>query len=66
MHPTETHATLKLTRRLRRLRTSEALRSMATKTGAVVAELVRAHGGTIETESEPGRGTTFVVGLPRS
>jgi signal transduction histidine kinase len=33
---------------------------------AVVAELVRAHGGTIETDSEPGRGTTFVVGLPRS
>jgi two-component system sensor histidine kinase BaeS len=32
---------------------------------AVVAELVKAHRGTIETDSEPGRGTTFVVCLPR-
>jgi signal transduction histidine kinase len=32
---------------------------------AVVAELVKAHRGTIETDSEPGRGTTFVVSLPR-
>jgi signal transduction histidine kinase len=32
---------------------------------AVVDELVKAHRGTIETHSEPGRGTTFVIYLPR-
>jgi two-component system sensor histidine kinase BaeS len=31
---------------------------------AIARDLVRAHGGTIEVRSEPGRGTTFVVRLP--
>jgi two-component system, OmpR family, sensor histidine kinase BaeS len=33
---------------------------------AVVAELVRGHGGEIEVRSTPGEGTVFVVSLPRS
>jgi two-component system sensor histidine kinase BaeS len=33
---------------------------------AVVAELVKAHRGSIDTDSEPGRGTTFAVSLPRA
>ena len=31
---------------------------------ALVHELVRMHGGTIRTESQPGKGTTFVVTIP--
>jgi signal transduction histidine kinase len=31
---------------------------------AVVANLVRGHGGTIRVESEEGRGTTFIIELP--
>ena len=33
---------------------------------AVVATVVRAHGGEVAVESEPGRGTTFVARLPAS
>ncbi|ABC82575.1 ATP-binding protein [Anaeromyxobacter dehalogenans] len=31
----------------------------------VVREIVRAHGGSVSVESEPGQGTTFTVTLPR-
>jgi signal transduction histidine kinase len=29
-----------------------------------VAWIVRAHGGSVDVQSEPGRGTTFIVSLP--
>jgi signal transduction histidine kinase len=32
---------------------------------AIVAELVRIHGGAVKAQSKPGRGSTFVVSLPR-
>ena len=31
---------------------------------AIARQLVNAHGGLIDVESEPGRGTTFTIGLP--
>jgi signal transduction histidine kinase len=31
---------------------------------SIVREIVEAHGGTVEAESTPGKGTTFFVGLP--
>jgi PAS domain S-box-containing protein len=32
---------------------------------ALVRELVRMHGGSVSVQSEPGKGTTFVVSIPR-
>lgn len=33
---------------------------------AIARQLIRAHGGTIEAQSVPGRGTSFVIELPRT
>jgi signal transduction histidine kinase len=33
---------------------------------AICKWIAEAHGGTIDVQSRPGRGTTFTVGLPRS
>lgn len=33
---------------------------------AIVREIVEAHGGTVRLESEPGRGTTFVLTIPEA
>ena len=45
---------------------AEVLRVAVQKTGTFAWELavIRAHGGTIQVESEVGKGTTFTISLP--
>jgi signal transduction histidine kinase len=33
---------------------------------ALVWEIIEAHDGTVDVKSEPGKGSTFVIALPRA